>query len=198
MTVEEGNKPNELDAWIGSLAGKLVHDTMHGIYMYQHVTSRALEELYGADIAELLPKYGYDAVNAVGLLGLERERVVHAIFQPELLARFIERMPVKDIHNAAYFPDTDRLLSGTPNTYFLSRAWEIGERIQHLPEYLAGDRKYIVGMTATVKENGWKIFDNLGMGYPNSDAKDFAQGLLNQGYLPLGRDKATKRYTRIS
>lgn len=186
MANEDDRSPNELETWIESAAGKLIFDTMYGIYMYQHGASRYLKRLYGKDVVDALPNYGYEAVNAVRLLGLG-ENVDLSVFQPELITQFVAFMSVENIHNAVYFPDTDRLVLSAPNTFFLARSWELEEKIETLPEYRAGNRKYILDMTATIKENGWKIFDNLGIGYAKDDALEHANGLLAQGYIPLAQ-----------
>ncbi|TSC90349.1 MAG: hypothetical protein G01um10145_21 [Microgenomates group bacterium Gr01-1014_5] len=168
---------------------------MYGIYMYQHEKSRYLERLFGHDIVDVLPYYEDEVEGAAKLLGLGAE-VDHSLFQPELVAQFVARVPVEDIHHAAYFPESNRLILSAPNTFFFPRGWEMNGRIESLPEYLTGDCNFVLGMTATIKENGWKIFDNIGLGYTVVEVESATDGLLAQGYIPFAR--GANRYTRLA
>ena len=163
--------------------------------MYQHEVSIHLERLFGHDIVDMLPYYDDKVEGAAELLGLGAV-VDHSLFQPERVAQFVARVPVEDIHHAAYFPETNRLVLSAPNTFFFPRGWEMDGRIESLPEYLTGDCNFVLGMTATIKVNGWKIFDNIGLGYTMAGVEGAADGLLAHGYIPLAR--GANRYTRLA
>lgn len=175
-----------IEAWAHSEEGQRVFAIINGIVRFQHGSAHALAEVLGDDVRADLPDYGYEIEEFLSDLHFGREVDRNAL-QPEVLERFKQRLPIDDIHNAAFVLPTNRLLLSYSDTFFFPRGWEVESKIHELPEYKAGTSDYILGVTARVKSNGWRIFDTTGLNYIRGRSREFADGLLETGHIPLRR-----------
>jgi len=102
----------------------------------------------------------------------------------------LEQWPIKDLSWAVFVPKLDNQL------VILDNLWndhkdEVKNQFRNDVKIDGGGElsplDFIAGTVATVKENGWKIFDLLYDVVPVDLAKISAKGLADQGYILLTR-----------
>lgn len=117
--------------------------------------------LLGIDLA----RHGFDVGFREGLSEQYYDPEVAKLSPEEQLGWLKERMPVEDVRHAAYIPELDRLLVSGEDEFLTHIERTSVERQLEAVDAVSRGYTTLIGTVATVKENGWRIFDLMPLGY---------------------------------
>lgn len=155
-----------ISEWTKSRDGHLVHRALRHIRDWQHGSVGQIEIGEDDDPETRLaswPIYDSETRAEIEASLVRGENPDARLLQPERIKKIVDLLPIEDIHSAIYVVGWDELLLSHPYTFFLppTIGSELDERFNRLNRRVPGMTwlETLVGFTATVKSNGWQIFD---------------------------------------
>lgn len=162
----------EIRRWLATEEASLVYRTLLGIDLIQH---------------------RFDVGFEGGLSSLYYDPEVQKLAPKEQTRWLFEQMPITDIAHAAFILDANTLLiSQLPDNMWLDGEKAFAEFEDSFQEALDRESQIVPGMVATVKSNGWRIFDTMYNFYKQPTLLRSAQLLRTHGYVLLARPVVDK------